>query len=90
VMSKKLKLTDVDIDKARGLFKMFRGTLLPDKDLLSKGTLRALERKGLVEKVATFGKRKYLDVTPTMRYVWVWRNREEMIGAPATSPENKG
>jgi len=87
---KKIKLTESDIDKARLAFKLLHGTMLPDRELFSKGMLRALERKGLVERVGTFGQRKYIGVTPTMRYVWIWRNREEMGHASAASPENKG
>lgn len=39
---------------------------------LTRQELRALERKGLVVKRRTYGKRKFIDATPPMIYAWEW------------------
>jgi len=88
-MSHKIRLIETDIIKARAAFKLLGGKMLPDTGLLSRTVLRALERKGLVEKVVIVGRRKYTDSTPPMRYLYLWKNQEEMGHASAASSENR-
>lgn len=61
------------IEKARKAFeKAEKKGIVSGKGLLSRGELKALERKGYVHKMIIFGNQKYSDQTGSRSYIWQW------------------
>ena len=65
----------VDLDLIAKAINVFQGagkkTIMTNEGL-TRQELRALERKGLVVKRITYGKRKFTDSIPPMKYAWEW------------------
>jgi len=76
LLSKKIRVTPELVEKAKKIFeevfeKTKKKTIIANKGL-SRGELRALERKGYVRKMIVFGDRRYTDSTGSQQYVWSW------------------
>lgn len=69
---KKIKVNEQLFAKARRIFKEASEETIRVNEGLSRAELRALEKKGVIEKLPVFGKRKYSNVTPTKYYVYRW------------------
>ena len=71
-MSKKVKVTQELIDTARSVFKNSgKKNILADESL-TRGQLKALERKGYVRKMSSFGRSKWAGQSGALIYVWSW------------------
>lgn len=66
-MSKKVKVNDELIEKAKAIFGKDT-SVRPNGSGLTRTELRALERKGLVEKMRTAAGRKWVDTTSAMAW----------------------
>ena len=76
VLSKKIRVTPELVEKAKKFFeevfeKTKKKTIVANRGL-SRGELRALERKGYVRKMIIFGDRRYTESTGSQQYVWSW------------------
>lgn len=71
---KKVRVTQALIEKARKVFTTSGKSSVVAGEGLSRQELRALERKGLVERLPTFDKKKWREVSPTKRYIWRWKD----------------
>ena len=71
-MSKKIRVTPELIEEARAVFKKANKKAILTNDGLTGGQLRALERKGYVRKMSTFGRSKYAGQTGALHYAWQW------------------
>jgi len=71
-MSKKVKVDNELIERAREIFKKAGGRGILTNEGLSRKELRALEREGFVRKITIFGKQKYSGVTGSITYLWQW------------------
>ena len=71
-MSKKIRVTQELIDIARAVFKNANKKAILTNEGLTGGQLRALERKGYVRKMSTFGRSKWAGQTGTLKYAWSW------------------
>jgi len=71
-MSKKIRVTPELEEKARGVFERAKKQAIQTGDGLSRGELRALERKGKVRKMTVFGGTRYLGTSGALSYVWSW------------------
>ena len=71
---KKNKVTPELIEKAKQAFSASKSKYTKLSDLgLTRGEIRALERKELVENMKIFGERRFTDSAPSMFYVWRWK-----------------
>ena len=73
-MSKKIKVTPQLIQKAKDVFEKAKKSSIKANEGLTRAELRALERKGIVEKIPIFGQRKFTDSSPSMSYIWSLKN----------------
>jgi len=71
-MSKKVKVDNGLIEKAKEVFEKAGGRGIFINEGLNRKELRALERRGYVRKITTFGKQKYSGVTGSIMYLWQW------------------
>ena len=73
-MAKKIKVTTELIEKAKKAFSSSKSRYTKRSELgLTRGEIRALERKGLVDNMKVFGERKFSASSPAMHYVWRWK-----------------
>ena len=80
-MSRKIRVTSELIERAKKVFekaskKAVRSGVVSGKDL-TRGELKALERKGCVRKMVIFGDTKYSDQTGSRSYIWQWVEENE-------------
>ena len=71
-MSKKIRVTSELIEEARAVFKKANKKAILTNEGLTGGQLRALERKGYVRKMSTFGRSKWAGQSGALKYVWNW------------------
>ena len=71
-MSKKVRVTQELIDTAKAVFKNAKKKNIISGEGLTHGQLRALERKGYVRKMSTFGRSKWAGQSGAVEYVWSW------------------
>jgi len=71
-VSKKIKVTQELIDTARAVFKNSGKKNILAGEGLTRGELKALERKGYVRKMSAFGRSKWAGQTGALTYVWSW------------------
>lgn len=69
----KVRVTPELIAKAGKVFSEVKKGTIRTNEGLTRSELRALERKGIVRKMPTYGSRKYQDVSPSMSYIWELR-----------------
>ena len=69
-MSKKIRVTDDLRKKAEGVFAKAEKTMIVAGKGLTRQELRALERKGVVEKMATRQTAKYVGETGAIVYAY--------------------
>jgi len=73
-MTKKIRITPELIEKAKLAFSASKSKYIKLSDLgLTRGEIRALERKELVDSMKVFGDRKFSATAPSMHYVWRWK-----------------
>ena len=71
---KKIRITPELIEKAKLAFSASKSKYTKLSELgLTRGEIRALERKGLVDNMKVFGDRKFSSTAPSMHYVWRWK-----------------
>jgi len=71
-MSRKIRVTPELIEKARGVFERAKQKAIPTGEGLSRGELRALERRGKVRKMTVFGGTRWVGTSGALSYVWSW------------------
>jgi len=69
----KVRVTSELIAKAKKCFSAKGEKGVKVNEGLTRSELRALERKGLVEKQVFFSERKWANVAPTKYYIWRWK-----------------
>lgn len=74
---KKIRITSELIEKAECVFADAEGAMIATGAGLSRQELRALEKKGLVEKMPIFGDRKYDTVSPIKSFRWRWKGGQK-------------
>jgi len=77
-MSKKIRVTSELVERARKIFAN-RESIKANEEL-SRGELRALERKGFVRRMQVVGERKYVGVTGSISYQWFWQESAKKGG----------
>ena len=73
----KVRVTSELIAKARKCFSAKGEKGVRVNEGLTRSELRALERKGLVEKQVFFAERKWANVAPTRFYVYQWKGDDK-------------
>ena len=73
----KVRVTPELITKAKKCFSAKGEKGVKVNEGLTRSELRALERKGLVEKRIFFSERKWANVTPTRFYVYQWKGDDK-------------
>jgi len=74
-LSRKVEVTQELIERAKSTFSDSKTRFTPLSKLdLTRAEIRALEKKNLVEKMRMFADRKFTNTTPSMYYVWRWKN----------------
>ncbi len=71
-MSRKVRVTPGLIEEARAVFKNANKKNILANEGLTRGQLKALERKGYVRKMSAFGRSKWAGQTGALTYVWSW------------------
>ena len=71
-MSKKVRVTQELIVKARRAFESSEKKGIIVGKGLNRSELRSLERKGLVRRMSTFGSTKFVNYRGSVSYLWFW------------------